>query len=311
MKKLYPLYLLLFACLTGLFGQNVNYKITYDNPDFVPYWNLNLSYLDVEVPFSSIDAINFNASLWGNFEPAEGIGVDYRIRRSYLTMAQLGYSDAPSFNNYEFGAYYRFASSTKVRPTPIVLDIDWDADGDAFNDEEVFQVKSISVNAKNRRDYLLRAGFYHLSSPITVDEVSDINDMDIFADNLGRASINGLYAGIGIRSFKNVFIDTDNFGDQFNSRGRLIYIDAIFAGTSLSDPYEVPSTLVFNEDAAKDAIGSLPIGIRIGMNTFQVEKKSRTGKKFGMSTNYEVGYRPYIGWYLSGGLGLTLVKWNR
>ena len=93
--------------------------------------------------------------------------------------------------------------------------------------------------------------------------------------------------------------------------GRLLYIDAIFAGASLSDPYEVPTTLAFDEDAAKEAIGSLPIGFRIGLNTFQGEKKDRTDKKFGMSTNYEAGYRPYIGWYVSAGLGITLVKWNK
>lgn len=292
-------------------AQNVNYEITYDNPDFRPFWNLNLSYLDIDVPVQSIDAINLNAGIWGNFEPVEGIGADYRFRTSYLTMAQLGYKSPPGFTNFELGGYFKFAGHTKLRPTAVILEIDWDADGNSFNNEDVFQMKSISVQAKNRRDFLLRAGYYHLSSPITVDEVKDANDIDIFADDLGRASLNGLYAGIGIRTFRNVYIKTDQFGEQFTSMGRLLYIDAIFAGTSLSDPYEDPTTLVFDKDAAKEAISSLPIGFRIGLNTFQVEKKDRTGKKFGMSTNYEAGYRPYIGWYVSAGLGLTLVKWNK
>ncbi len=308
------------SILTLLFGllaigmsqaQEIKYEIIYDNPEFRPFWNLNLSYLDIDVPVGSIDAINLNAGIWGNVEPVDGIGIDYRFRRSYLTLAQLSVNDAPAFMNFEVGGYFKFASSTKVKPTPIVLDIEWDADGDRTNDKQVFQVKSISINAKKRKDYLLRGGFYHLSSPITTDEVRDANDMDIFADNVGRASVNGLYTGIGFRSFTNVFIKTENLGTQFNSRGRLIYIDAIFAGTSISDPYEDVSVLAFNEDAAKEAIGSLPMGFRVGMNTFQIEKKARTGKKFGMSTQFEAGYRPYIGWYVSGGLGLTLVKWNK
>lgn len=310
MKNNTPAILLILLLSIGVKAQNVQYEITYDNPDFRPFWNLNLSYFDVDVPVLNLDAINFNAGIWGNVEPVEGIGIDYRYRRSYLTMAQIGYKSPPSFSNFELGGYFRFAGYTKVKATPVILDIEWDADGNDFNDERVFAMKSISIQAKNRRDYLLRAGYYHLSSPITVDDVTDDNGTDIFADGLGKASINGLYAGLSMRTIRNVFIKTDNFGEQFTSMGRLLYLDAIFAGTSISDPYEDP-TLPFDEDAAKDAIGSLPIGFRIGLSTFQVEKKDRTGKKFGMSTNYEAGYRPYIGWYISGGLGITLVKWNK
>lgn len=311
MKKCIYLAFGLLISLQCSLAQQINYKVTYDNPDFVPFWNLNLSYLDIDIPFSHIDAINFNAGIWGNVEPVNGIGIDYRFRRSYLTLAQIGYQDPPSFTNFELGGYFKFAGYTKLKSTKIILDIEWDADGDQFNDKQVFQVKSMAIQAKRRRDFLARAGYYHLSSPINVEEVQDANGMDLFADNIGGASVNGLYAGIGIRSFTNVFIETEQAGEQFNSAGRLIYIDAIFAGTSLRDPYEDPSVMTFNEDAAKEAIGSLPIGFRIGMNTFQIEKKSRTGKRFGMSVNYEAGYRPYIGWYLSSGLGITLVKWNR
>lgn len=294
------------------FGQEINYKITYDNPDFQPFLNLNVSYFDVDVPVSSIDAINFNAGVWGFFEPIKGLGADFRFRRSYLTMAQLGYESPPAFSNFELGGYFRIGGYLKKKSTPVVLDVEWDADGDRFNDEQVFQIKSIPVMALNKRDYLLRAGFYHLGSPISVDDVTDANDVDIFADGIGRASVNGLYAGIAMRTFRNVFIDTDKFKDQFTSMGRTLYFDAIFAGTSISDPYEDPTTgLSFDEEAAKDAIGSLPLGFRVGLSTYQIEKKARTGKKFGMSTNYEAGYRPYIGWYISGGLGFTLVKWNK
>lgn len=97
-----------------------------------------------------------------------------------------------------------------------------------------------------------------------MEEVQDANGMDLFADNIGGASLNGLYAGIGIRSFTNVFIKTEQAGGQFNSAGRLIYIDAIFASTSLPDPCLDQSVMTFNEDEAKEAIGSLPIGFRFG-----------------------------------------------
>lgn len=311
MKKLFFTILGLGLCLNLAIGQNINYKVSYDNPDFLPFLNLNVSYLDVDLAFSSLDALNLNAGVWGFFEPIKGLGADFKFRRSYLTMAQLGYKSPPAFSNFEIGGYFRFGGYLKKKATPVVLDVDWDADGNSFNNEEVFQMKSIMVEALNKRDYLVRAGFYHLSSPITVDEVKDANDQDIFADGIGQASINGLYAGIAMRTFRNVFIETNQFGDQFNSAGRTLYADLIFAGTSISDPYEDAATLAFNEDAAKEAIGSLPLGFRVGLSTYQIEKKARTDKKFGMSTNYEVGYRPYLGWYLSAGLGFTLIKWNK
>lgn len=312
MKKLLSLLFLNLCLFLSLRGQNsIDYKITYDNPDFQPFLNVNLSYLDVDVPFSNIDAINFNASLWGFFEPVKGIGADFRLRRSYLSFAQIGYKSPPSFANYELGGYFRFGGSLEKRPTGLVLDVDWDADGDLYNDERVFQMKSMEIQALKKRDYLVRAGFYHLSSPLSVEDLKDANDQDLFADGLGAASLNGIYAGLAIRSFSNVFIETERFGDQFNSLGRTFYVDAIFASTSLSDPYENASVLAFDEDAAKEAIGSLPLGFRIGLNSYQIEKKARTGKKFGMSVQYEAGYRPYVGWYLSAGLGLTIIKWNK
>lgn len=306
MKKLFSI---LFVLGFGsAIAQNVNYKVTYDNPDFQPYLNVNLSYLDVDLPFTSLDGLNLNASLWGFFEPVKGIGADFRIRRSYFTMAQLGYNSPPSFNNYEIGGYFRFGGYLKKKPTAVILDYEYDTD--MYDNKRTTSMKSMAIEALQKRDYLLRAGFMHLSSPITTDEVKDANDMKIFADGIGQASINGLYAGIAMRTFRNVFVDTDQFGSQFTSMGRTLYADVILGGTSLSDPYEDPS-LAFNEEAAKEAIGSLPVGFRIGWSTYQIEKKARTGKKFGMTTHYEAGYRPYIGWYLSGGIGLTLIKWNK
>ena len=68
----------------------------------------------------------------------------------------------------------------------------------------------------------------------------------------------------------------------------------------------VPRGQLVGCDAAKEAIGSLPLGFRIGYSGFQIEKKQWTDKRFGMSYNFETGYRPYIGWYVSGGIGLTL-----
>lgn len=293
------------------FGQEINYKITYDNPDFQPFLNLNVSYFDVDVPVSSIDAINFNAGVWGFFEPIKGLGADFRFRRSYLTMAQLAYNSPPSFSNFELGGYFRIGGYLKKKPTAVVLDVEWDTD-QWDGPKRTFAMKSMAIQALNKRDYLVRAGFYHVGSPLSTDEVTDANDQNIFADGLGQASVNGLYAGIAMRTFKNVFIETEQFGDQGTSMGRTLYFDAIFAGTTISDPYEDPSTgLSFDEEAAKEAIGSLPLGFRVGLSTYQIEKKARTGKKFGMSTNYEAGYRPYIGWYISGGLGFTLVKWNK
>lgn len=305
MKKIY-LICLFSLTSAGLFAQQVNFTVKRDNPDFIPFWNLNLSYLDIDVPFSTVDAIALNGGIWGNFEPVNGLGVDYRFRRSYLSMGSLGYDDHTHFSNFEIGAYWKFGGGTKTRETKVVLDADqYD---DYINNERVYTATFITIPAKNRRDYLLRGGFYHLASPINTEDIQDQGGNPLFTEDIGRASLNGLYAGIAMRSITNVFVETDTYGYQFNSLARLLYLDALFVGTSINDPWAAAANV---SDAAKDDIGSLPLGFRIGYSGFQIEKKQWTDKKFGMSYNFEAGYRPYIGWYVSGGLGLTLVKWNK
>ena len=63
MKKHLSLAFDLLISLQCSFAQQIDYKVTYDNPGFVPFWNLNLSYLDIDIPFSNFDAINFNAGI--------------------------------------------------------------------------------------------------------------------------------------------------------------------------------------------------------------------------------------------------------
>ena len=58
----------------------------------------------------------------------------------------------------------------------------------------------------------------------------------------------------------------------------------------------------------KNSLGSFPLGFRLGWYRYQVEKRSRTGKRFGMSNSFEVGFKPYQGFFFNGSMGITLVK---
>lgn len=304
MKKQLSLlvYLIGTSCVLG----QIQYETVRDNPDFIPFLNINLQYFDTDVSLRTIDAINFNASIWGNFEPVNGLGVDFRIRRSYLTMGQLAYDDHMHFQNYEVGAYYKIGGGTVRKPTKVVLDADqYD---DYYENVRVYTSTSIVIPALRRRDFLVRGGFYNLASPIDIEELEDDFGQSPFTESLGRARNTGLYGGIALRSITNVFVNTEQFGYQFNSHATLIYFDALITGTRIYDPWAPDMDL---SEQAKDAIGSLPIGFRFGMSGFQIEQKKYTNKKFGMSYNFEAGYRNYMGWYISGGLGLTILKWNK
>ena len=51
-----------------------------------------------------------------------------------------------------------------------------------------------------------------------------------------------------------------------------------------------------------------PLGARIGIKLFQIDPKAKTNKTFGMCYMFETGIKPYTGFFLQGGIGLTIIK---
>ncbi|MCE2495364.1 MAG: hypothetical protein J4F31_02060 [Flavobacteriales bacterium] len=311
MKRSIVLFLALIASASMLRAQQVNYTIEYDNPDIKPFWILNLQHLDMEVMSDNISGLTFNLSAWGVVEPVNRIGIDYRFRRSILSFASLNYDGNPTLNDIEVGGYLTLSSKVKTNDNKGILDID-EAE-DWYTQNETITYTFLTVPSQRRVDFMVRGGYYHFSSAMDAEGLlaysGNENTIMAFSEDVGSANFNGLYAGVNWPFITNVFIKADGWGNQFSSIAKNIYIDALLIDASFKDP------MIDGEPDVTDEVNNtrdaLPVGFRLGWSAYRIEKKDRTDKKFGMCYNFEFGYRPYMGYYVGGGPGLTIVKMTR
>jgi hypothetical protein len=159
----------------------------------------------------------------------------------------------------------------------------------------------------------VRGGLY------TKNTAFNLGEEEVFDKiNLDDASMKntGLYAGLISRRLSNLVVEAEGYGKRFHSLGFDIYADALVQFSNKFTLRETPS-LIFNtgytngQDITSDVkkvFGTNTMGFRIGINGFQIAPKDVTGKKFGMCYNFEAGIMPYVGYYLKGGIGLTLFK---
>ena len=140
--------------------------------------------------------------------------------------------------------------------------------------------------------------------PFNTDELTT-EDLATPIDEMSLTSI-GIYAGLTRRSLKNIFVDVDGYGVNFNSIGDDYALDLIFVPVNIFRDLNADHENV--SETIRGQLGNFPIGFRIGWYRYQIEKKTRTGKKFGLSASFETGIKPYQGFFINGGLGLTLVK---
>ncbi|QTN39504.1 hypothetical protein HZ996_10255 [Cryomorphaceae bacterium] len=311
MKRTIVLLLALFVASTSLRAQQLNYNVEYDNPDIDPFWILNLQFLDLEVMSDNLSGLTFNVGLWGVVEPVNRIGIDYKLRRSILSFASFNYDGNPTLNDIQVGGYLTLSSKVKTKNTKIVLDID---EQDSYDGNTRTTTSTyIVIPAQRRTEFMVRGGYYHFSSAMDAEGLlaygGDENTIAAFSEDVGRANYNGLYAGINLRNITNVFTRVDGWGYQFNSIASNFYADVLLIDATFTDPQVDGEPDV--TDQVKDTRDALPVGFRIGLSGYQIEKKDRTDKKFGLSYNFEFGYRPYMGYFVGGGIGMTLVKMTK
>ena len=290
-------------------AQNVEYKVLYDNPDVKPWLNVNLDILQLDMGISNIDGFSFNIGSFGFFEPVERIGVNYNIKFPWLTAGKLGNKNYPSNFDLDLGGYFGLISYSKNKKTQIILKKEYK--GSAYsnnsNNRPTETVTFIMAPAQQKVYIGARAGIIYKKGPFNYGHYQD----DMFylgeVDETALSSF-GFYAGIYKRRLRNVFLDVTGYGTRFNSIGDDFYLDAlIYASNRFTDIItKADVTDYINTNA-----GASPIGFRVGWMRYQIEKKSRTGKMFGGSAKFEGGYKPYQGWFVSGGIAITLIKKNK
>lgn len=282
---------------TLVWSQNqINYEIEKDAPEEIPWLSMNLDLFSMDIPVNNFNSMSLYLGLWGYVKPVNKLPliIDYNVKRSYLVAGAIGDKEYPKTWIATLGGRFNLFSNTKTRSTRVVLKSEKVYKGD----KELTSTTSVNVLAKRRRVIAARGGFYLKTRGYKSD------DIDIL-DFTSKMNTTGVYGGIMLSTFKNVFIKSDKYGSKGRSGGIDLYADAIFAGnqfTRISDGTDVTDITKSNLDKGT------PIGLRIGLQTYEIEEKLYTDKMFGVNYNFEVGILPYEGFYFQGGLTLTLLK---
>lgn len=302
---------LIFAVTLSLsswsLAQNFQYKVISNTPPLTPRFSLNSDLVHVDMMQRTLDGYSINAGIWGHFEPVkEKIGIQYLFRRSYLAFGGLGNENFPANTEIELGGYYALRSTLQSQSTKIVLNREYkgseyerNMSGD-WVEKRTEIVTTTRIPADRKKLTLVRGGLYFKQHGNTTEYIEDFTGPDIV-----RFTSVGLYAGISFRNITSIFIDTKDFGVQFNSGGRDIYFDLLILPVNNFTDVETDENA---NDVIKAEVSSLPIGLRAGYRIFQVDKKAKTGKLLGVCGNIEAGFKPFIGITLTAGVGFTFGK---
>lgn len=309
MKKIILSLLGSLAVLVGQ-SQNINYKITQNDPEkYHSRLSINTVIGGIDVSLNNINAMNFYVAGFGHFMLQDRIGVQFNAQTSILALGKLSSKDQVSPKEINLGGVLFLGKRTKTTK----LKIDLKSENKTYNNKDVVSTTYIMVPGNVVKYNGVRGGLY---SKTTAFDLGSNEGFDKI--NLDDASMvnTGLYAGLISRRLSNMVVEATGYGKRFHSLGFDIYADALVQFSNRFTLRETPAP-IFNSgysngqnitDDVKKVFGTQTMGFRIGINGFQIAPKDVTGKKFGMCYNFEAGIMPYVGYYLKGGIGLTLFK---
>lgn len=293
---------LITACIVN--AQQVNYTVTHDNADTNPWLVVNLDLFQLDFFLNSLDGTSFNFGAWGHVQPlSPNWGGEYNFKRSWFTLGRIAAPEMPAHTELNLGGYFFFRSKLKTgKRTKVVLNSET-KDVLYQPGTQVSTTTFIMVPGQRKRFLGVHGGFYRKSHGFGFDKIGE--DYIDFPYEYGSFASTAIYGGLLSRSFINLFIDTDTHGTCFNSIGNDVYADVII---SVSNNFKSLEGENINSTIKPEFEGEGPLGFRVGWKRYQIEQKALTGKRFGMSANFEVGYKPFLGWFVNGGIGITLIK---
>lgn len=265
---------------------NVQYKVTRDDPkDICNFW-MFIDPFQMDAPFQNFDGFSFNTGITGLGLIQNRIGFDYSFRYGTLTLGKLISKEAKASMQFEAGGMFVFRDGMKIKnKTKVILDIDESTNS---NGDRVTTTKFIMIPAQRRAMIFLRGGLYLKRTPYTE------KDEELGSDLSGNLTSFGLYAGIGRLGISNVYINTNTDGKARRSGAFRIYADVIICPVRKLNLFTDSSPL----PAGHKFING-PVGFRVGMYGMPVESRDIQKRK-AFSAGVEVGVRPGDGLYATG-----------
>lgn len=303
-KKSFTVVICLMA-VSLLKSQNLSYKILQDDPEnYIPKFNLNLEVMQLDGAFNNIMGVSFNAGVWGNVQINSRLGIDYGARKSYLSFAPLVNKEMAGNIDLMAGAFFFPLKRAKTKNIQVVLS---SSRGTNNVGQTVETTRFITVPGTRLKFNGLHAGVMYKRTGFDLrDLIKDWDDKNLEQTNYSTA---GVYAGYVFRQLTNLIVDVEGYGKRFNSVAREFYMDVTYNPINNFQKFNnnPQDEKTYNTNVI-NAANQSPIGFKIGWRTFQIAPKSVTGKKFGGSGAFEAGFKPYLGWFVSGSVGLTLFK---
>ena len=280
MKKTRRISLITLVSLLSfqLFGQEITYKVTKDQPDDVANYFINVGLIDagfaLDNPGFGLAALSLNSVV----HYKNKVGGEFTYKKYLFSLADV---NEPG-SIFELGGFYNLGSKTKSKKQKVVL---------AGNKKE--NQTTFSIPATVMRSLGVRAGFNTKNNVVQGDSTKQGFQGSVYYKS------SGLYAGILITSQLNLKCHTSQYGIKGAGFYKRTYIDILFNPIRTVTAIEgVTSNYL---EGTSDKAGAL--GFRVGFEFMQPEPKKVTG-----SAKYqkiELGMRPWDGYYVSYTLGFN------
>ncbi len=284
-------------------SQQLNYEVLKDEPK-EPAVSINLDFFNLDMntgyPNLRLDNISMNLGVFGFVQIIQPLEIDFNIHKSWLALGKIGFKEYPGNFELNTGVNFWLTDRNISKKTKIVLK----QTETRTSSETITSTTYIMAPAQHIKRFGFRGGLYSKSGPFNFDEYTDGVDLSGIEET--KISSMGLYGGLTFRNLTNIIITDEHFGRSMNSVGRDIYFDAFFVPVNRFKDLNAEGALV--TETVKDFKSVLPFGFRVGFRSYQIEKRKMTMKKFGMAALGEFGYKPYQGWFITAGIGITIVK---
>ncbi len=288
MKKTLVVVVLLLS-VEALFAQNVQYKVTRDDPGDINNFWMQLDLAQMDISYRNMDGASFNIGLTGvGFLGNESrLGFDYTARYGWLTMSRMLDSDFKRALQFEAGGLLKLFETNRVKNAKVVLDR---KDYTNRQGNQVTEYTYITIPANFRKIVHARGGVYFKRNPLKLD-AEDVEAGQAFGR--GNLVFPGIYLGLSSMRVRNVYVSTDIFGRTWNSGITRFYADVIIVPTPLLDGSRLEN--------------AKPLGFRFGYSTMAADVK-KNARKGGFGTQVEVGVRPVEGIYVTGTVYFTIMR---
>lgn len=264
---------------TTAIAQDIQYKITKDNPADVSNFYINFDILQTELPLNNVAGTSFAIGISPYACYNNKLGAEATFRRGWLNLM------GPARLNFEMGGFLNITQKTITRNQKVILSQKEWTSGDTKYTETNF----IRVPAQNMRSIGVRAGFLTNKETFAPDDHSTLTGTYLY-------KWTGIYAGIQLTSQMNLQMNTDLYDEAGAGFIRRYYADVtIHPIASLRD--------IETDTKVSTSIGR--IGFRVGLIAMPAERRKIQAPIY---IKTELGVRPLDGPFMNVSFGVNIKR---